>query len=483
MILNNIEINDFRCFSSFRCEFTPGVNVVIGRNGAGKTTLIHAINKALSFIFSNSRSLGKDFLSQGNNTLNIRSFKEGDYRFDPVKREPALDASIKAEAVYNATPLSWKLYRRNQTNATLYQRYYKDAFNKFMQEWKGNNAPLPLLAYYSDSYPHKNVKTMDYALKIINNGVMPRNFGYYQWDDEAACTSIWETRFCNCLNRIQPYYTPMMRVKSAKMELEEKYDAEELKNNEEYQKLCEEEERIEKVTDKPFEELGYVQKYLYTFASLLPGIKGQPHDIDFFGVSQSDSGFQLTVYFKNGDFSHLQDLPAGYRRLYSIVFDMAYRSYILNETTEPEGVVVIDEIDLHLHPDLENEVVNALHKTFPRVQFIMSTHSPAVLTNLHTEYGESQILRMEEGYEQPKVIKDVYGLDYNTGLEDVMGVEARDAELYNLLDSLAYYENKGLSKQANNVRTLLLGKLNGNENRLNEMLGKRRKEMGDEIHQ
>jgi predicted ATP-binding protein involved in virulence len=237
------------------------------------------------------------------------------------------------------------------------------------------------------------------------------------------------------------------------------------------------------VTDKPFEEIGYVQMYILEFASLLPGIKGQPHDIDFFGVSQSDSGFQLAVYFKNGDFSRLQDLPAGYRRLYSIVLDMAYRSYILNETTEPEGVVVMDEIDLHLHPELEKEVVNALHKTFPRVQFIMSTHSPAVLTNLHTEYGESQILRMEEGYTQPKVIKDVYGLDYNTRLEDVMGVEARAVELYNLLDSLAYYENMGLSKQANNVRMLLLGKLNGNENRLDEMLSKRRKEMGDEIHQ
>ena len=48
-----------------------------------------------------------------------------------------------------------------------------------------------------------------------------------------------------------------------------------------------------------------------------------------------------------------------------------------------------------------------------------------------------------------------------------MGVEARDVELYNLLDSLAYYENMGLSKQANNVRMLLLGKLNGNEKKGN----------------
>lgn len=51
MKIKDIEIKDFRGFGSFKCSFTPGVNVIIGRNGAGKTTLIHAIHKAMSFIF------------------------------------------------------------------------------------------------------------------------------------------------------------------------------------------------------------------------------------------------------------------------------------------------------------------------------------------------------------------------------------------------------------------------------------------------
>ncbi len=483
MKIKDIEIKDFRGFGSLKCSFTPGVNVIIGRNGAGKTTLIHAIHKAMSFIFSNSRSLGKDFLSQGNSTLNIRGFKESDYRFDTEKRESVLDASIKATAEYNGTQLSWQLFRRNQTNAALYQRYYKDAFNKFMNEWKENDAPLPLLAYYSDSYPHKDVKTMKYALDIVNNGVMPRNFGYYQWDEETACTSIWETRFCNCLNRMQPYFTPMLRAASTKKELEDKFDAEQLKINVEYQQIIEEEERIKKVTAEPSEELGYVESFIMAFAALLPGIKNQSHDIDFFGVGQTETGFQLTVYFNDGSFSRLQDLPAGYRRLYSIVFDIAYRSYILNGNREPEGLVVIDEIDLHLHPELEKDVLNVFQKVFPKVQFIVSTHSPMVLTNLPTGKGDNQILKMEFGDKCPKVVNDIYGLDYNSGVEDVMGVDASNVEIDDLLNNLVYFEMNNLKKQAQNVRSLLLTKLKGNEERLTKMVAKRRKEMGNEIHQ
>ena len=73
MTLKEIDIKNFRCFKQFFCQFVPGVNVFIGRNGAGKTTLIHAIHRAVSFIFSNNRSLGKEFLSQGNNTLNANT--------------------------------------------------------------------------------------------------------------------------------------------------------------------------------------------------------------------------------------------------------------------------------------------------------------------------------------------------------------------------------------------------------------------------
>lgn len=480
MIIKEIEIKDFRCFDTFKCHFESGVNVLIGRNGAGKTTLIHAIHKAMSFIFSNDRSLGKEFLSKGNNTLNVRGFKESDYRFDIETREPAQTASIKAKAKYHGKDLSWELYRRNQTNAALYQSKYKKAFTDFMHEWKKNGAALPLLAYYSDSYPHKYVKTVKYALDIVNNGEMPRNFGYYQWDDEAACTSIWETRMSNCLNKVQPYYTLMMRTVSAEKELEESLKEEELMNNADYQRLKAEEERINKIVSEPMAEMMFVEERLKTFAEALPGDEARKKEIDLLSPEQTQDGFQLSLHFKDGSSSLLQDLPAGYRRLYSIVFDMAYRAYILNGDAEPVGLAIIDEIDLHLHPELEKEVLNVFRKTFPSVQFIVSTHSPMVLTNLQPD--GSKIMRMETGFEEPITVEDIYGLDYNTGVEDVMGVEAKNVEIDNLVSTLAFLQNKNMGQQAENVKALLLEKLKGDEEHLEKLLDKRRKEMGDEIH-
>ena len=482
MTIKEIKIRDFRCFKAFECQFKPGVNVLIGRNGAGKTTLIHALHKVMSFIFSNDRSLGKDFLSKGNNTLNVRSFKESDYHFDLEQREPVQDASIKARADYNGRELAWELYRRNQPNAALYQSRYKAAFTSFMSEWKKNGAALPLLAYYSDSYPHKNVRTVKYALDIVNNGVMPRNFGYYQWDDEAACTSIWETRICSCLNRVQPYYTLMSRTLSRMNELQELFDVTQLESNEEYRQLNAEADRINKVTADPFAELTFVEERLKRFAAALPGINEMNMGIDFFFPAQTEEGFQLSIHFKDGSSSLLQDLPAGYRRLYSIVFDMAYRAYILNGDSEPEGMAIIDEIDLHLHPELEKDVLNVFHKTFPSVQFIVSTHSPMVLTNLEPDGDDCQILRMEFGESRPTVIKDIYGLDYNTGVEDVMGVDSRNVEIDNLLNTLVFFEENEMVQQAENVKALLLEKLKGDTAHLNEMVARRRKEMGDEIH-
>lgn len=461
MRINKIEIRNFRCFRYFVCSFSPGVNILIGKNGAGKSTLVHALHKVLSFIFSNDRSLGKDFLSQGNNTLNVRSFQETDYYYDSKQRIFALDASINAKADYHNISMDWQLYRRNQSNAALYQSYYKKAFADFMTEWKERGANLPLLAYYSDSYPHKYVKTVKYALDIVNNGIMPRNFGYYQWDDEAACTSIWETRICNSLNRVQPFYTFMARFASQLYEFEEKFSSEELQSNDEYQKLKTEQKRIVEMVKAPMEEADFVETRLKDFAEKLPLEQGATRGIEYFTPTQADDGYQLTIHFIDGSFCLMQDLPAGYRRLYSIVFDMAYRSYILNGPTEPTGIVIIDEIDLHLHPSLEQAVVACFSKTFPKVQFIMSTHSAAVISNLDTvssikdkdgkEKRMNQILAMREGNEDPEVLPSFYGIDYSETLRDFMDTPSRNTDLKVLEDLYLTYVGHHLQEEAKTV--------------------------------
>jgi predicted ATP-binding protein involved in virulence len=85
-----------------------------------------------------------------------------------------------------------------------------------------------------------------------------------------------------------------------------------------------------------------------------------------------------------------------------------------------EGIVIIDEIDLHLHPGLERVVLNRFQDVFPGIQFIISTHSPLVITSMKTDESRNRIYRMEPDSVTPTVVSDVYGLDYNSGIENVM---------------------------------------------------------------
>ena len=115
--------------------------------------------------------------------------------------------------------------------------------------------------------------------------------------------------------------------------------------------------------------------------------------------------------------------------------------------------MVIDEIDLHLHPSLEQEVVAALHATFPEVQFIISTHSAAVISNLNTakqgnEEPANCVLFMQEGQEQADPLPNIYGLDYNAALRDFMDTPASSGEIRRLRNEYLTFCSLGLDKEA-----------------------------------
>ncbi len=454
MRLKTIEIRDYKCFEKYKVDFAPSVTVIIGRNGAGKTALISAIHKVLSFIFSSDKSLGDNFLSAGNPSLKVSTFDESDYRRDDEKGTITNDLSIRAEAIYFGQPLAWELYKRTAGRAALYTSKYKEAFRDFMIVYQCG-VDLPLLAYYSDSFPHRNTKLTKFALDTIKLDRIPRNFGYYQWDMEAASTTLWEVRMANRLNQS---YIPASEL------YDKIYKAQELSNQQSSEQLTDntdnnvesEIKELARLMDQMYslsKDSNFVKERLKTFTSKLPTLKREGYDIYNLSSFQTNDGYRINIRFRNGKKSLLQDLPAGYRRLYSIVFDMAYRAYILNGNKEPTGIVVIDEIDLHLHPSLEQEVVAALHATFPEVQFIISTHSAAVISNLNTakrgnEEPANCVLFMQEGQEQADPLPNIYGLDYNAALRDFMDTPASSGEIRRLRNEYLTFCSLGLDKEA-----------------------------------
>lgn len=480
MKLNALEIKNFRGFESYKISFTPRTSIIIGRNGAGKSTLIDALKIALSFIFSNNKKLGKDFLSAGNPSLNVNSFSDSDYHYDSESGTTAPDASVIGTAYYNGQQLNWELYKRSTANAALYSTKYQEAFNQFMHEWKKNAADLPLIACFSDSFPHKPTKQTQFAIDSIRKDRIPRNFGYYQWDLETACTSIWETRLCNQLAHIAPLYTRASRVASSIEELEGKYKAEQLVNNIDYQNAKSEQERINALFTPLHEEIEYVQSRLVKFSQKLPKLLEEQYYIDYLAVATTGEELELNIVFKNGKSKLLNNLPAGYCRLYSIILDLAYRAYILNGDKEPSGIVLIDEIDLHLHPSLEQEVVQCLAEVFPKVQFIVTSHSAAAIANLDTtekikdeETSDltpaNQLVFMQEGQTEGEVLPIIYGVDYNAALRDFMGAYSQNQEMKKKGDEYLTYCSLGMKEEAKTIMESFIKELGSNHNFIKEL--------------
>lgn len=87
----------------------------------------------------------------------------------------------------------------------------------------------------------------------------------------------------------------------------------------------------------------------------------------------------------------VMDLSAGFQSLIWMVFDIAYRMAVLNpflgeKVSETRGIVLIDELDMHLHPKWQWGVIDALRSVFPNVQFIATTHAPILFAS-SKKYG------------------------------------------------------------------------------------------------
>lgn len=109
--------------------------------------------------------------------------------------------------------------------------------------------------------------------------------------------------------------------------------------------------------------------------------------------------FTELVYKDDHTEMAISKLSAGYQSLLWMIMDLAYRVCLLNPELDNleqiMGIVMIDEIDMHLHPKWQWNIVNALSSVFKNVQFIIATHSPIVISSSK----EPNIILLEENKE------------------------------------------------------------------------------------
>lgn len=405
--LKNIALQNYRNYNELTLEFGRKTTVVIGKNGTGKTNLIKGIRQAVSFVFSRGKgdAMFPFFASSKEKMYSVRSWDarfginelgEYDYIY-PV----AVTATI-ADARHAVEELPVK-YIKTQENARMSGSNYRALSSVFWGIY-GGPGEMPIFAVFSDAYPHiKSTLGKNMQKKLRSGFELPHNVGFYKWGDDLNCTDLWLL-----------YY--VMQKKNA-------------------------------FYQNDIEKLAYVDAINECMLAF-----SQPLDDDMterelslkkINVEARGNKDVMVLVFENGQKMSFEQLPAGYRRIFSIVLDIASRSYILNNHCNPSGIVVIDEIELHLHPSLAQEILPRLQKVFRNLQFIVTTHSPLVISNYKCDADNLlyKLVRDEQGYTR-LTLSSQFGLDYNSTLRYTMDTPEQSSYLQDLKSAYLYWRGR-----------------------------------------
>jgi predicted ATP-binding protein involved in virulence len=188
------------------------------------------------------------------------------------------------------------------------------------------------------------------------------------------------------------------------------------------------------------------------------------------------------IISKNGTDTPVNWLSDGEKNLIFLASDLAKKLAInypcVDNPLESEGIVLIDEIELHMHPTWQRMIIPRLTKTFPNCQFIVTTHSPQVLSHVQPE----SIYLLKKVGEDIVVTKPQYsyGRDSNRILEDLMDETERPAEIQDQLAELFSLIHQGQLREAQQLVNQLAATIRAGEPELSkaEVMIKRREIIG-----
>lgn len=337
MQINYLELKNFRGFSEREFYFHPQFNLIVGENGSGKTALLEALSIAAGSWF-----LGlKD-------KFDVRHIHDDDVLFVwyGENGRPQYPCSILAEGEIIGQNLSWQRTKGSKEGRTT-QKYAQQIHQLSLEadtKFRSNEAvSFPLISYYGTERLWQDLRQT--ATKSRPN---QRLLGY-----ETSVDS-----------RID------------KKELIKWFSKKDSKNN--------------KTEQSDF--ILVKQALLAT----LENCSEIEYDIDLEEIV-------LTIHANKRRLAHLSD---GYRNLFFLVLDIAKKAITLNHSElgentlkETKGVVLIDELDMHLHPKWQREIIEILRKIFPKIQFFCTTHSPFLIQSLRS--------RAELLFLNPEKVEDV----------------------------------------------------------------------------
>jgi predicted ATP-binding protein involved in virulence len=168
------------------------------------------------------------------------------------------------------------------------------------------------------------------------------------------------------------------------------------------------------------------------------------------------SPLRMTV-FKNDRELIINQLSDGEKCLLAMVSDLARRLAIANpglaDPLQGEGIVLIDEIELHFHPQWQRGILPTLASTFPNCQFIVTTHSPQIVSDVQPN-AIYLLHQTPQGLMASHAVSS-YGRDSNQILEDLMGVPDRPIHIKHRLQQLFHLIDDGNLEAAQQLKEQL----------------------------
>ena len=375
MLIRELHIQNFRRFEDLKVSFEEDLTVLVARNGHGKSSVLEAITILLG-TFVGAFDLGR---AKG---LSARDARRS---LHLVTKEPHQDWPVRIEGTVQfpflglEKPENHRLARAlagTKSRTTRMEVETLTAYGHRLQDsiHRADEVELPVIAYYGTGRLWKAHKNIQRKQVLTQN----RSLGY---EDCLSPASNYV--------QVQQWMDRASRARSQELERkEEEHWGPRLQG-------------IQKAVDSVLEEEGWSQ-FAYSY------------DYEELSMVHPDHG-RLAV-------SQMSD---GVRGVVSLVADLAFRCMRLNSPLGEEaiqktkGIVLIDEVDQHLHPGWQQRILQAIRSAFPKIQFIVTTHSPEVLTTV--ESRQIRILRDGKCYGAPA---GALGAESSRLLQTVLGLKS-----------------------------------------------------------
>ena len=385
MFLNSLVLHNFRCFSDLKINFRNRLTVVVGDNGAGKSTVLEAAT-----IAAGTLTAAMDGLTNYGIKKTDAHYKYYDLGSN-IDVQPQFPVDITAFGEVDKKEISWsrKLNSLKGRSGLASAKEITVIAEKYQERMRNGDKELklPVISYYGTGrlWAQHREKKNDTFEK--NN----RSNGYIDSLDGAANDKLMMKWFQKMTMQQLQRGREIPEFTAVRMALEQIFAS------------------------------------ITGYSDVKVEFNLDTSEIDVIYFDKNNEHVRIPV-------SLLSD---GYKCTISLIADIAYRMALLNPQlldkvlVETEGIVLVDEIDLHLHPTWQKRILKDLMEIFPKVQFIVSTHAPEVINSVKSE--SIVILKNNEAM---LAGSETYGKDANTTLREVMGVSSRPDEIKNWFEQL-----------------------------------------------